>query len=55
VAHRRDQVIVDAAETESEAYYLRARHLWLLIGEAERRADAIGRLEAALRLQPRPG
>jgi hypothetical protein len=50
-----EQTAADAAETEATVRYLRQRQLAGLLGEAIAHADALWRLESALREErPRP-
>ena len=48
-ARRPEQIAADRAEDATAERYLRQRHLAGLLGEAIARADAIWRLESALR------
>lgn len=50
-AQRPEQVAADAAEAGAAKQYARQRQLVIWLGEAIARADAILRLETALRLQ----
>jgi hypothetical protein len=52
-AKRPEQLVADAAEADAAKRYVRQRQFVGLLGEAIARADAMSRLEAALRLQPR--
>lgn len=46
------QRLADASEDEAAATYARRQRLVGAVNEAMRRADAMSRLDAALRLQP---
>jgi hypothetical protein len=50
-ARRPDQVAADAAETEATVRYLRQRLFAGMLGEAIAHAEALWRLESALRQQ----
>jgi hypothetical protein len=47
-----EQMAADAAETEATVRYLRQRRFAGLLGEAIAHADALWRLESALRQEP---
>lgn len=51
-ARRPEQVAADRDETEAVQRYLRQRDFAGLLGEAIARAEALWRLESALRQQP---
>jgi hypothetical protein len=51
-AKRTEQVVADNAEAKAASRYIRQRQFAGLLGEAIARADAMSRLEAALRFQP---
>jgi hypothetical protein len=52
VTRRPEQIAADSAETEATARYLRQRQLADILGEAIARAEALWRLESALRTGP---